>query len=482
MKYTELKKQFIELKKEKLEYIIRIIEIRNNRLLTDTERLKIYRKIIKYQKDLDRLLKEMLLEYRKIIKEDKKKYKEFHDDIVIIEINIDKKITSLLEKYKDYFRERFLETLRINIDNLKYQLTTTDLRYISHGKITKENIDLILGGQPLLDKELYCYDRHIYVNSEYDITRLYDEFGVYALYYDIAGKYKIVYGKTKELLDKEIKLFEQDKIMFYENEYVKSHEIIKIFNEEILTDNNETIDECIEKTKQRVDKLTIERNPKYKEEKLLERINYLYQKIKGKCISKEILYSGSFLDIIKETYKLPNGKTIIKEKIVKNKGKDSVLVIGVTPAEEYLLTFQNRIENELIVEFPAGYIEQNETPITAAKRELEEETGYISNNLVLVDEAYSIVGIDNSKTYIVIADDCIKKGFVKTDGNELVNYDLFSKSELDYLFYNNYIKGVTNKLAYYTLTNWEIDHEYKDGKKIKVRKNNQIKNKKTLSS
>ena len=124
--------------------------------------------------------------------------------------------------------------------------------------------------------------------------------------------------------------------------------------------------------------------------------------------------------------------------------------------KKYLIKFQNRIENELIAEFPAGYIEKNETPIDAAKRELEEETGYTSDNLMMLDEVYPMMGIDNSKTYIVIADDCIKNGTIKTDGNELVSYDLFSKNELDYLFYSNFIKGSLNKLAYYNLIRTEV--------------------------
>ena len=55
------------------------------------------------------------------------------------------------------------------------------------------------------------------------------------------------------------------------------------------------------------------------------------------------------------------------------------------------------------------------------------------------------VGIDNSKIY-------------KASGREAVDYDLFSKSRLDYLFSNNYIKEAINKLAYYNLKKWEFDY------------------------
>ena len=74
--------------------------------------------------------------------------------------------------------------------------------------------------------------------------------------------------------------------------------------------------------------------------------------------------------MLRETYKLPNGKVVNKEKIVKNNGKDSVIVIAINQDKEYIITFQNRIKDKLIAEFPAGYIEDGEDVIDDAKREL----------------------------------------------------------------------------------------------------------------
>ena len=74
----------------------------------------------------------------------------------------------------------------------------------------------------------------------------------------------------------------------------------------------------------------------------------------------------------------------------------------ITKEKEFIITIQNRINNKLIAEFPSGYIEDNEDPVDSAKRELKEETGYLSDDLFIVDEAYTSPGIDNSKTYIVM--------------------------------------------------------------------------------
>ena len=49
MNFEILKEKFIKLKKEELDYIKNILEIRSKRLLSEYERLEIYRTIIKYQ-------------------------------------------------------------------------------------------------------------------------------------------------------------------------------------------------------------------------------------------------------------------------------------------------------------------------------------------------------------------------------------------------------------------------------------------------
>ena len=247
--------------------------------------------------------------------------------------------------------------------------------------------------------------------------------------------------------------FEKDKTIIHSKKYVYDYQIKKIFEEEILNDQNKTINDCVQETKKRIEELSYIRSPEYKEKILLEKINELYKTVKGEFIQKEILYNGNFLDILKETYKLPNETIVQKEKLVKNNGKNSVIVIAITQDKEYIITFQNRIKDKLIAEFPSGYMEDNEDIIAAAKRELKEETGYISDDLFIVDEAYTSPGTDNSITYIVVANNCIKVDEKAVSNTELINYGLFKEKELEYLINKNIMNGAMNKLAYYNLIN-----------------------------
>ena len=241
---------------------------------------------------------------------------------------------------------------------------------------------------------------------------------------------------------------------------------MQIFREELLNEENNSIMEVVNKTQERVDKLYEIRTPEYKEQRLLEKVNELYKKVKGKCIDEKILYNGKFLDMIKETYELPNGKIVDKEKVIKNNNKNSVIVIALDKDNNYILNFQQRINDKMIAEFPSGFIEEKEGPLSAAKRELEEETGYTSDNMFILDEAYTLPGIENSTVYIVVANNCEKKKDIKQDGTELVTYGIFNKKELRYLIENNILKGSLSKLAYYSIFYnkeiGEVSINYKD--------------------
>ena len=60
----------------------------------------------------------------------------------------------------------------------------------------------------------------------------------------------------------------------------------------------------------------------------------------------EIFDSGvGGLTVLAEIRKnLPNENIVQKEKILKNGGKNSVIVISITQNKEYIITFQNRIK------------------------------------------------------------------------------------------------------------------------------------------
>ena len=432
MDIEKLKKEFIKLKSEELEYLDNIAKLGYQKTFSQEEKLNIYRKLKFYENENARfykLLSDILYES-----------KEKNMDKVFIEIKLK---DDFFNKVSDIFnRHRYLILRRynINLETNSYILTIKDIIDERYTKYRYEDFDYLFNNQELFEKPIYIftyYDDHSDEYFLFDFTT-----GIYS---------DFVYGDRKEISVKEMENFEKGKIIMRVTSYVDEVEVSTIFMEELLNENNKTLEDCANSTIIRVNKLNYLRSPEYKEKMLLEKITNIYEKVKGKLTKEEILYSGYFINLIKEVYSLPNNKTITREKIVKNGGKDSVIIVATDSNGNYILTFQTRINDKIIAEFPSGYIENGEDVIETAKRELKEETGYVSDNVTLLDESYYSVGIDNSICYIVRMKNSVKAFDVNS--NENLTYGIFTEEELKYLLNNNIMCGSLNKLAYYSLQN-----------------------------
>ena len=184
---------------------------------------------------------------------------------------------------------------------------------------------------------------------------------------------------------------------------------------------------------------------------LENKIKSLIKDTKAEQISVKEVYKGKFITILEEDYKLPNGNIIQRERIRKNNGKEAVIIVGRTSEDKYLLVVQNRINGIVSVEFPAGYIEEGEDVLYAAKRELLEETGYTSDDMYLLDSYRSSLGIDGSVINIVVANNVSLVSEQNLDESEYINYDLFTLEEIGELINNHYINGAGNRLAYFEI-------------------------------
>ena len=432
MDIEKLKEEFIKLKKEELAYLDNIAKLGYQKTFSQEEKLNIYRKLKFYENENAK--------FYKILSDILYKSKEENMDKVLIEIKLK---DDFFNKVSDIFnRHRYLILRRynINLETNSYILTIKDIIDERYTKYRYEDFDYLFNNQELFEKPIYIftyYDDHSDEYFLFDFTT-----GIYS---------DFVYGDRKEISVKEMENFEKGKIIMRVTSYVDEVEVSTIFMEELLNENNKTLEDCANSTIIRVNKLNYLRSPEYKEKMLLEKITKLYDKVKGKLTKEEILYRGDFIKLIREFYSLPNNRTITREKIVKNGGKDSVIIVATDGNGNYILTFQTRINDKIIAEFPSGYIENGEDVIEAAKRELKEETGYVSDIVTLLDEFYYSVGIDNSICYIVRMKNSVKAFDVNS--NENLTYGIFTEEELKYLLNNNIMCGAINKLAYYSLQN-----------------------------
>ena len=79
MNYDLVKNELIKLKREELDYIDNVAKISSNKILSEYEKLEIYRTLNNYQVELEKMFKKLLIELEKNIDLKNSNY----DDIII---------------------------------------------------------------------------------------------------------------------------------------------------------------------------------------------------------------------------------------------------------------------------------------------------------------------------------------------------------------------------------------------------------------
>lgn len=160
---------------------------------------------------------------------------------------------------------------------------------------------------------------------------------------------------------------------------------------------------------------------------------------------------SKFLKVKSFRYLLNNGKEIIREKIVKNnKDGSAVIIIPVTKENQMILAVEPRVNTKETVGigFPAGYIEEKESVVEAAKRELQEETGYQAEELTELGSGfYQDEGCYSAYNHIVLATGCVKVSNQMLDKDEFIHYSLCTIAEAYEMLDNGIIKGGNSQLA-----------------------------------
>ncbi len=145
-----------------------------------------------------------------------------------------------------------------------------------------------------------------------------------------------------------------------------------------------------------------------------------------KKISGTRKFRGKILSLEVDEVCLPDGTTALRE-CVRHSGGAAVLYVK---DGKVLLVKQFRyLYGKEIYEIPAGKVENGEEPEVAAKRELEEETGYRAGELVRALQIFPSPGYTDEIIYIFFAENCVFAG-QKPDEGEFLNCEFLPLEEV----------------------------------------------------
>lgn len=169
-----------------------------------------------------------------------------------------------------------------------------------------------------------------------------------------------------------------------------------------------------------------------------------------KRLSRELMYKGAIIDLYKDKVQGPDGN-IQDYDFIGHKGAAAVL--PVTDEGKILMVRQYRNAlDRFTVEIPAGGLNSKDEPgMVCAARELEEETGYKSDNLEHLLTVRTTIAFCNEKIEIYVARDLVKTE-QHLDEGEYVYVEEYTIEELVDMVYSSAIqdsKTISAIMTYY---------------------------------
>lgn len=141
-----------------------------------------------------------------------------------------------------------------------------------------------------------------------------------------------------------------------------------------------------------------------------------------KTLKSECVYPGKIMTVLHDEVELVDGKTSFRE-VVRHSG--GVVIFALKDEETVLLVKQFRYPiNEVVFELPAGKLEVGENPDFAAKRELEEETGYKAEKWTSLGYINTTPGFCDEKLYLYKAEKLSYVGEHPDDGEIIQAHEI----------------------------------------------------------
>jgi ADP-ribose pyrophosphatase len=153
---------------------------------------------------------------------------------------------------------------------------------------------------------------------------------------------------------------------------------------------------------------------------------------KAQVLSSKVVFDGPLFRVVRDRIIEPGGKEGVRD-VVRHNGSAVILAVDNSKSKKdpwIVMERQYRhAANRFLWEVPAGKLEVGEDPLTGAKRELEEETGYRAKKWTELVEYYASPGFLGESMKVFLAEGLVP-GDARPEDDELIELRLVKMSEL----------------------------------------------------
>lgn len=173
--------------------------------------------------------------------------------------------------------------------------------------------------------------------------------------------------------------------------------------------------------------------------------------LEEKVLDTRVAFTGHFLKLIQDTVKVSDGVVSVREYL---RHPGAAMMIPLFENGDVLLERQWRHPlRKSFLEFPAGKLNPNESPLVCAKRELLEETGYRAERWDRLGSFNNAIGYSNEEISGFLARD-LTQDQQKLDAGEVLELERYHWTEVKKMVLSGEIPDAKTIIGIFWLENF----------------------------